>query len=294
MVKVKTKKKKELFENTDIIGFLCGYCEEFFEGLVVGDADGVSDNISSPHHSEPFAKWLQGHKDFMQVATNSDFGEMEANEIHAGLRMTALKLLLEFYEIERYDDFGDEVFDWEMDDIEEFFENEEWFQALKDLSKDDTSNFEMDSSDDEEEEEEEEEEDEISLDEAIANNAIAGLAATLEAEVINLPTIPDDLDSSVDNFMNELNSEAPVAEITLSPSVSSDAVPWATLAAIAKHKSELDKNDNPVKALANALEELVEEGAVVTKRGLLDAMLILIEAEPSDAMRIVELGSKLN
>jgi hypothetical protein len=302
MVKVKTKKKAKTFENSDLIGFLVGYCQEFFEeGL--GMTEGELEEVSSPIQEDPFAKWLQDQKEFLQTATNSDFDDMAEDEIHTLLRKAALGLILNFYGITRYDDFNKEAYGWDVEDIWMFFEDEEWLSALQELSDDDRTDFEMVGIIDEEEEEEEEE---MSLDEAIASNAIADLAANVEGEklyqeslespnIANLPTIPEEVESSVEDFMNEIKeAQTPVAEITLPLSVSSDAVPWATLAAIAKHKSKLDKNDNPVKALANAVEELVDEGAVVTQRGLLDAMLILIEAEPADAQSIVETWSKLN
>jgi hypothetical protein len=66
------------------------------------------------------------------------------------------------------------------------------------------------------------------------------------------------------------------------------------LAAIEKHKNAIANNENSVLALANGVEELVDNGGVQTKRGLLDAILILIEAKPAEALRIVASWEKLN
>jgi hypothetical protein len=309
--------KKRTLKPSDFLKLWINYCEEFLSSYL---GYPIEDEITAETRDESFGIWLLSTPHFSKVPTNSELETLEKEEQEERLRAMALVVVAEYFGTDILDSIpcvdGESFGDKEAYD--KFFENEEWAEAaifselMHDESDHQVRSYPHDSK--------------IDLADAITENAIAQNAVDLLAKkveekqteeeaipdeelVIGLaeetgieyPEIPADVDSSVDEFMSEIEEhvhdencmhshEAKVPVIAHTH----DAVPWATLAAIEKHKNAIANNENSVLALANGVEELVDNGGVQTKRGLLDAILILIEAKPAEALRIVASWEKLN
>ena len=305
MAKAKRKSANaKQMKPTDFLGWMIGYAEQVLDESLTLD---VSAEIRVEFRDETFGEFVCSAPEFTAVPTDSDLIDKDEDYIRAKLRSVALGLVTEYYGAE----FLDELKPYANDTGKfiSFFEQEEWHKAVSDLG------MEWGEWDEDGEPPVPE-----TLNEVIAQNAINNLAEKVEEESqtdeeesipdeelvmglaeetgIEYPEIPADIDSSVADFMSEIEKphvhdencmhEVPVVAHT------HDAVPWATLAAIEKHKNAISENESPVLALANGVEELVDNGGVQTQRGLLDAILILIEAKPAEALRIVASWEKLN
>ena len=304
----KAKKKSANAKPSDILGWMVGYAEELLdEALSVEDLG----EVPVEFREESFGEFVAVSSEFTALPTSSEFFDKDEDYIRAKVRSVALGLVTRYYGAEFLDELKPYAND--TDRFVSFFEQEEWHTAVSDLG------MEFGEMDEDGEAPVPE-----TLNEAIAQNAINNLAEKVEEEIqtdeeeesipdeelvmglaeetgIEYPEIPADIDSSVDTFMSEIDphvhdencmhsheAEVPIVAHT------HDAVPWATLAAIEKHKNAISENESPVLALANGVEELVDNGGVQTQRGLLDAILILIEAKPAEALRIVASWEKLN
>ena len=310
--------KKRTLKPSDFLRLWINYCEEFLSSYL---GYSITDEITAENQDESFGIWLLSTPHFSKVPTNSELEDLGQEEQEHRLRAMALVVVAEYFETDILDSIpgvDDERFG-DKETYDKFFENEEWAEAAvftemmfdesdhqvrsyvdskMDLADAITENAIAQDAVDllakKVEEKQTEEEEEAIPDEEL----VIGLA---EETGIEYPEIPADIDSSVDEFMSEIEehvhdencmhsheAKVPVVAHT------HDAVPWATLAAIQKHKNAIANNENSVLALANGVEELVDNGGVQTKRGLLDAILILIEAEPAEALRIVASWEKLN
>ena len=306
MARAKRKSEPKL-KPSDYLGLLANYIEEIINAMGFED----DEDIVAPHQPEEFGAWLANERDFVNIPTNGDLKDKEAEEAHHILRQKALMLLTRFFNAECENDLRNVN---ENNTLNELLDQEEWLKAMDDFIEDEQYDFYSNEdagswrADDEEAEEEQ-----VALDEAIASNAIAGVKEKIESDDIpeeefaigvaeesgiEVPDIPADTDASVDSFIEAItdNDDEVLEEVAPHPhrDIQSSYLlwKWEIKAVIDKHKKAIDEG-HPVKALANGAKELVESGAVTTKGGLLDALLELIEAEPSDALTIVRCFEKL-
>lgn len=306
MARAKRKSEPKL-KPSDYLGLLANYIEEIINAMGFED----DEDIVAPHQPEEFGAWLANERDFVNIPTNGDLKDKEAEEAHHILRQKALMLLTKFFNADCENDLRNVN---ENNTLNELLDQEEWLKAMDDFIEDEQYDFYSNEdagswrADDEEAEEEQ-----VALDEAIASNAIAGVKEKIESDDIpeeefaigvaeesgiEVPDIPADTDASVDSFIEAItdNDDEVLEEVAPHPhrDIQSSYLlwKWEIKAVIDKHKKAIDEG-HPVKALANGAKELVESGAVTTKGGLLDALLELIEAEPSDALTIVRCFEKL-
>lgn len=306
MARAKRKSEPKL-KPSDYLGLLANYIEEIINAMGFED----DEDIVAPHQPEEFGAWLANERDFVNIPTNGDLKDKEAEEAHHILRQKALMLLTKFFNAECENDLRNVN---ENNTLNELLDQEEWLKAMDDFIEDDQYEFYSNEdagswrADDEEAEEEQ-----VALDEAIASNAIAGVKEKIESDDIpeeefaigvaeesgiEMPDIPTDTDASVDSFIEAItdNDDEVLEEVAPHPhrDIQSSYLlwKWEIKAVIDKHKKAIDEG-HPVKALANGAKELVDSGAVTTKGGLLDALLELIEAEPADALTIVRCFEKL-
>lgn len=306
MARAKRKSEPKL-KPSDYLGLLANYIEEIINAMGFED----DEDIVAPHQPEEFGAWLANERDFVNIPTNGDLKDKEAEEAHHILRQKALMLLTKFFNAECENDLRNVN---ENNTLNELLDQEEWLKAMDDFIEDDQYGFYSNEdagswrADDEEAEEEQ-----VALDEAIASNAIAGVKEKIESDDIpeeefaigvaeesgiEMPDIPTDTDASVDSFIEAItdNDDEVLEEVAPHPhrDIQSSYLlwKWEIKAVIDKHKKAIDEG-HPVKALANGAKELVDSGAVTTKGGLLDALLELIEAEPADALTIVRCFEKL-